>query len=401
MVEMFSHRDAAAFILREKLAMRGKKHLQWALASGRLNAHYEDDGESQPIQDWAWISDERANFAWTEGRLPLDALLPDPWPRWSSCHCFLQWSQFRTWLFHQLLKEDAPSLGQVNGASSPPGGVEERVLPARLHVTLSEALSWLAFGIAMPRHLLWEAFNSGQLRNDPQQAARRLTRIISEFTDAAAGRLVTCFGKKGRNMRNDGTAGTEPIDPTVFFDYRYFDMTEDALRFGEPSFYSGQSSLDELFNSQAQDCVFRDIRVPRQDVVELRHVLDERRIEDPGGARPGDLGFELYAGGISWVDEAYDTNVVLDQDSSPSSNLAPSGTGSRLEKRGRPLAAWWDDLWVEMCRALYEGELKPQRQVDIEKAMLEWTAQRGHEPSTATIRARARKLWDMLSRDQD
>lgn len=60
---------------------------------------------------------------------------------------------------------------------------------------------------------------------------------------------------------------------------------------------------------------------------------------------------------------------------------------------GRPTAAWWDDLWVEIARQLWVGDLKPTRQSDIEKAMMEWLSQQGHDPATSTIRTRARKLW--------
>jgi hypothetical protein len=68
---------------------------------------------------------------------------------------------------------------------------------------------------------------------------------------------------------------------------------------------------------------------------------------------------------------------------------------------GRPRADWWDDLWVEMCRQLYVGDLKPKKQSDIEQAMLSWLAKRGEHPSTSTIRERARKLWAAIDRDEN
>jgi hypothetical protein len=66
---------------------------------------------------------------------------------------------------------------------------------------------------------------------------------------------------------------------------------------------------------------------------------------------------------------------------------------AKVEPGGRSKADWWDDLWIEMCRQLYEGDLKPSKQVDVEKAMLDWLASRGESPSSSTIRERARKLW--------
>jgi len=59
---------------------------------------------------------------------------------------------------------------------------------------------------------------------------------------------------------------------------------------------------------------------------------------------------------------------------------------------GRPPADWWDDLWIEICRQLYAGELIPKKQSDIEGAMKDWLATRGEHPSDSTLRPRARKL---------
>jgi hypothetical protein len=54
-----------------------------------------------------------------------------------------------------------------------------------------------------------------------------------------------------------------------------------------------------------------------------------------------------------------------------------------------------------MCRALYVGDLKPQRQADIEKAMNDWIASKGESAAVSTVRNRARKLWQMLSREDE
>jgi hypothetical protein len=66
---------------------------------------------------------------------------------------------------------------------------------------------------------------------------------------------------------------------------------------------------------------------------------------------------------------------------------------------GRPAAAWWDDLWIEMCRQLYAGELQPKKQSDIEAAMITWATGQGHDPAESTIRPRARKLWTALNKE--
>jgi hypothetical protein len=63
---------------------------------------------------------------------------------------------------------------------------------------------------------------------------------------------------------------------------------------------------------------------------------------------------------------------------------------------GRPPADWWDDLWVEICRQIYTGELVPKRQADIQKAMQQWCSDKGHSDAASTIRPRASKLWNAV-----
>lgn len=77
--------------------------------------------------------------------------------------------------------------------------------------------------------------------------------------------------------------------------------------------------------------------------------------------------------------------------------MATASPSAPIAAGGRPKADWWDDLWVEMCRMLYVGDLKPQRQADIEKAMMDWLSNHDQTASTSTIRPRAAKLWRAIS----
>jgi hypothetical protein len=66
-------------------------------------------------------------------------------------------------------------------------------------------------------------------------------------------------------------------------------------------------------------------------------------------------------------------------------------------KGGRPAKPWWDDLWVEINRQIYVGELQPDRQSNIEKAMLDWAETHGGTLSEASARVAARKLFRALN----
>jgi hypothetical protein len=71
----------------------------------------------------------------------------------------------------------------------------------------------------------------------------------------------------------------------------------------------------------------------------------------------------------------------------------------RSGKGGRPAAPWWDDLWIEICRQVYRGEVMPDQQVNIEKAMHAWISAHGYEAGETTVRDRARRLFKALNRE--
>lgn len=60
---------------------------------------------------------------------------------------------------------------------------------------------------------------------------------------------------------------------------------------------------------------------------------------------------------------------------------------------GAPPKPWWDDLWVEMFRQIWEAELQPTAMSHIADAMLQWASDHGHQLSESTAKRAARKLW--------
>jgi hypothetical protein len=60
---------------------------------------------------------------------------------------------------------------------------------------------------------------------------------------------------------------------------------------------------------------------------------------------------------------------------------------------GRPRKDWWDDFWIDICGQIYEGTLRPARQADLERAMLDWVSDHGHDVGETTIKSAARKLF--------
>jgi hypothetical protein len=65
-------------------------------------------------------------------------------------------------------------------------------------------------------------------------------------------------------------------------------------------------------------------------------------------------------------------------------------------KTGRPLAKHWDSVWAITAAALYNGDLQPQNQADLERFMAQWLSDQGVETAPSTVRTRARALWDAI-----
>jgi hypothetical protein len=93
---------------------------------------------------------------------------------------------------------------------------------------------------------------------------------------------------------------------------------------------------------------------------------------------------------IEGEDDANEPGIA--STSEPSDAAAPS-TGPKPPAGGRRPAEWWDDLWIEMCRQLYCGEIQPTKQSDLEAAMHQWLINRDKSAAISTVRGRARKLW--------
>ncbi|WP_439926201.1 hypothetical protein [Nitrobacter sp. JJSN] len=87
--------------------------------------------------------------------------------------------------------------------------------------------------------------------------------------------------------------------------------------------------------------------------------------------------------------------MVPAQALSPADPVLPE-TVQSAPKGGRPTAEFWDDLWVEICRQVFVGELIPKRPADIQKAMQQWCSDHGHSDAPSTIKPRASKLWNAV-----
>jgi hypothetical protein len=64
---------------------------------------------------------------------------------------------------------------------------------------------------------------------------------------------------------------------------------------------------------------------------------------------------------------------------------------------GRPPKPFWEQLWAAIAAQIYNGDWKPDKQSDIEKAMHNWLALNEESAGETVVRAKAKLLWDALN----
>jgi hypothetical protein len=77
----------------------------------------------------------------------------------------------------------------------------------------------------------------------------------------------------------------------------------------------------------------------------------------------------------------------------------PPAKKSPVTPGGRPPATFHDDLMCAIWKQIFENDLKPRKQADIEKALLAWVESKGHEMSESAAREKAKKIWNSIKAD--
>ena len=268
LIEMFSEGDEVVFVRRKKMEERSMLVLQRGLLSGVVRAHFSDGLESHDVPGWAWAGAERNEHVWFEGRLPLDVFLPDEWQRWSCCSVYLDRDAFTAWMDSQPLHDlaDFPALPPPYDEQSKPEPVKKRLPPDAPFVTLSEAVTWIAFGFALDRDSLDRAISGRAFdTNDPQAA---LSAAMAKLAVRASGGQIAMRGKYLESHSTDESRVlTAPIDPVRFEDFAQFDILYDGLRYGTGLTWSKEgSALERVFQDRRD--AFRAVKVSRADLME-------------------------------------------------------------------------------------------------------------------------------------
>lgn len=126
-----------------------------------------------------------------------------------------------------------------------------------------------------------------------------------------------------------------------------------------------------------------------------------------------DFMFGFYTGGRSYTARCMGVRVRQDgirELVTPMVRIAPKAAGQSTtptkaetpveqpkNKGGRPPKPFWDDLWADIARACYVGEIKhTDTQSSVEQRMMDWAQAHGEEISVPTARNAARRLMQAL-----
>lgn len=269
LVEMFSEGDETAFVRRKKMEERSMLFLQRALLSGDLRAHFSDGLDSRDVPGWAWKGAERNEHVWFEGRLPLDVFLPEEWQRWSCHSVYLDGEAFAAWMGRQALHDpaDLPKLPLPYDALSKPEADKKRLPPDTPFVTLSEALTWIAFGFALDRDSLYRAISGHAFDATEPQAA--LADAMAKLAVRASGGQIVARGKYVESHSTDeNKVLTATIDPVRFEDFARFDILHDGLHCGTGLTWEKQNdTLDRILQDRRD--AFRSVKVSRADLMKF------------------------------------------------------------------------------------------------------------------------------------
>ena len=275
-----------------------------AMLNGSLRAHFSDATEATDVPGWAWAGAEGRWDLWIGGCLVLPALLPDEWQRWSGDSVFVDSGQFGGWLAKQDFAVPIPDyLPEAFDAAERPEPVKHRPPPERPFVTLSEALSWIAFGTSFDNDRLIRAIDEFAF-GPAAETTQKLESAVSELATLALGEAIEIRGKYiANNSMDESEVLTNAIDPIRFHDFTQFDVHLDTLRYGIGLTWTKSESISHLLLSKRSES-FRAVAVKRAELV--RHFPVAQKVADSGASPAVEAPFE-------WSDFGADSMPELER----------------------------------------------------------------------------------------
>lgn len=301
------HMEPDEFVRQRKVEDRVALVMARGLLSGELIAKMTDPvtGSSHDVPGWMWERFTRAEHWWWS--FPMPVVLPSYWHSFENQVPMLLKSAFDSWISsaQPLILGELPVLPRPHDAATKPAQTLVRQPPHEPYLTLSEALSWIAFGYAVGREPLYRAHWEGSF-GDPAAYQLKLSNAVSAFVSKAAGGDIDILGRLTSDLGQERV--TRRLEPPQFLDFAQFDVECDCLRLGSGLVTSNVAGLYDAFHyGRSIDPFYRDVKVARAGLMEFfppsragavsttataaaetegASWLETEFAADPGGSRP-------------------------------------------------------------------------------------------------------------------
>jgi hypothetical protein len=259
----------ARYIREEKRDHAAARMLTRALISGELSAYANEGHSTFDVPAWMWSETWLDRRTHPDFRLHIRALDPEEWQVWHDARLFLNEAAFNQWLSSQDCRQPPQfePMPKPIDADTRPSPTAYRLPPETPFVSLSEALSWIAFGVSLERERLGRALKAEELGTDAptklKAAVRRLALQASGGGISARGRYVADL------LSNEGGVDTKDIEPAAFSDFVAFHLPYDGLMRGHGFLWEGELyALDRALGEVKSD-EYRSVIVRRADLIRI------------------------------------------------------------------------------------------------------------------------------------
>lgn len=260
--------SAADYTYNQKINERVVAIFQRAICTGELVASWFDGVSFREIPTSAFQRRAIAYRAVFDGRVEVDPSWPDDWQHWNYHGWAIPKDAFDTWLAsgRPLELDGLPNVGTQTEIAP----INRRLPSDTRRVSLSEAVTWIAFGMALDSERLARAVQWGRLCDgDVKTAQGKLEKAATALLRAGADGHIAFTGRHVQTRDQKGSL-TGSIDPLALADYRLIEIYHhDSLHYGTGFKHEYRTPIDTILHGSAREDFYSDVAVERAELMKL------------------------------------------------------------------------------------------------------------------------------------